>query len=104
MRHFQAAELNQYLKKSAPLLLDVREPWEFEICKLEGSQLIPMREIPLRIKELDKERETVVICHHGVRSLQVGYFLESSGFTDVINLSGGVAAWAGEVDSTMATY
>jgi rhodanese-related sulfurtransferase len=63
-----------------------------------------MRELPARVVELDPERETVVICHHGVRSFHVGRFLEHSGFAHVINLTGGVDGWAKEVDPTMPTY
>lgn len=106
MRHFSPQELYEYLQTAdpKPLLLDVREPWEYGICKIEGSQLLPMREIPRSLGELERARETVVICHHGVRSLQVAYFLEHAGFTDIINLSGGMAAWARDVDPSTPTY
>jgi rhodanese-related sulfurtransferase len=106
MRHFTPSEFNNYLTSSPekPVLLDVREPWEFSICSLPDAQLLPMREIPRRLGELDREREIVVICHHGVRSLQVAYFLEHAGFNNIINLSGGMAAWAREVDPTTPTY
>ncbi|OQW91503.1 MAG: sulfurtransferase [Beggiatoa sp. IS2] len=106
MRHFTPTKLNAYLQNNLhpPLLLDVREPWEFQICRIEGSQLLPMRQIPLSLSTLDSEQEIVLICHHGIRSRQVGLFLEGMGFTDVINLSGGVAAWSQEVDKTMPTY
>lgn len=104
MRNFNAVELKQYLTQASPLLLDVREPWEFKVCRIEGSQLIPMREIPAKLKTLDPEQEIVVICHHGIRSRQVCHFLEHNGFTQVINLNGGVAAWARDVDLQMETY
>jgi len=87
-----------------PLLLDVRQPWEFDICRIENSQLIPMSQIPAKLEELDKGRETVVICHHGIRSRSVGHYLEQSGFKNIINLSGGVAQWASTVDKDMPTY
>jgi rhodanese-related sulfurtransferase len=87
-----------------PLLLDVREPWEANICGIEGSKLLPMHRIVAALPELDPERETVVICHHGIRSRQVAYYLEGQGFSRVINLRGGVAAWAQQVDPTMAVY
>ncbi|MGE5155507.1 MAG: rhodanese-like domain-containing protein [Bdellovibrio bacteriovorus] len=87
-----------------PLLLDVREPWELAICRIEGSQSIPMQRIPQALKELDRVRPIVCICHHGIRSYQVARFLEHQGFNRVINLEGGVAAWAREVDPAMATY
>lgn len=107
MRQITATELKRYLDKTAhpPLLLDVREIWEYERCRIEGAQLVPMRDIPSQAGRLDPERETVVICHHGIRSFSVARFLEKElGFTNVINLTGGVAAWAREVDPDMPVY
>lgn len=110
MQEMSAVELQRHLAaidadtNNPPLLLDVRQPWEFDICKLKGSQLIPMPQIPGAISHLDKQRETIVICHHGIRSRTVARFLEQSGFDNVINLSGGVDEWAKTVDSSMATY
>ena len=106
MRELSATQLRDYLASDSnnPLLLDVREPWEFRVCQIEGSQLIPMGQIPTSLKALDPQRETVVICHHGIRSRQVAMFLEYQGFADVINLAGGVDAWARDVDRKMATY
>jgi rhodanese-related sulfurtransferase len=106
MREFSAQELHAYLNVAAeqPLLLDVREPWEFDKARIEGATLVPMRSVPDRLQELDPARETVVICHHGIRSRMVGHFLESQGFSNIINLSGGVASWANDVDQQMPTY
>ncbi len=106
MREFSADQLKIYLDTcdEQPLLLDVRQPWEFEVCKLDNSVLVPMSTIPVEVKSLDTNRETVVICHHGIRSRSVGRFLEQSGFSNIINLSGGVAQWAKTVDNEMATY
>jgi len=106
MRQFSPQQLHEHLQtaKSKPLLLDVREPWEFEICHIDGSQLIPMGHVPAEADQLDATRETVVICHHGVRSYRVAYYLEQCGFTNVINLMGGVAAWARDIDPNMPTY
>ena len=106
MREFDAQQLEHYLKAcdSRPLLLDVRQPWEYDVCHIAGSLLIPMGQIPAELDELDKNRETVVICHHGIRSRQAGYYLEQAGFNDVVNLKGGVDAWAKIIDKTMATY
>lgn len=87
-----------------PILLDVREQWEYNHCRIEGSQLMPMQSVPQRVAELDPAKRIVCICHHGARSMQVGLFLESKGFADVVNLSGGIAAWARNVDPTMPTY
>lgn len=104
MRQMTAGELHAYLQTQRPALIDVREPWEFNYCHLPGSHSLPMREIPQAVAGLDPEQEIVLICHHGVRSLQVAYFLEHSGFRKVINLRGGVAAWASEVDPSMPVY
>ncbi|MFX7329204.1 rhodanese-like domain-containing protein, partial [Acinetobacter baumannii] len=70
----------------------------------EGSQLMPMNTVPAQLQELDPERPLVCVCHHGGRSMQVAIFLERNGFSNVFNLSGGVDAWALQVDSTMARY
>ena len=91
-------------REEKPLLLDVREPWEFAICHIDGSRLLPMREIPNAVDDMDNEQEIVVICHTGVRSLQVCYYLQHEGFAKVMNLTGGVHAWATTIDSQMPTY
>ena len=106
MRELEAVELKEYLESAdvKPLLLDVRQSWEFDICKLDDSVLIPMSKIPANLDQLDKDRETVVICHHGIRSRRVAYYLEQAGFSNIINLKGGVDAWAKTVDNQMATY
>ena len=106
MREMDAATLSEYLERcdTPPLLLDVRQPWEFDVCRIEGSQLIPMGQLPRKLAELDPEQETVVICHHGIRSRSVGHYLEQQGFSKIINLSGGVDQWAKQVDNTMPTY
>ncbi len=105
MRQFTPSELDAHLRSGGePVLLDVREPWEYELARLPGAHLLPMGEIMNRMAELDPAAETVVICHHGVRSRQVGHLLESRGFTNIINLRGGVDAWANEVDGGMPRY
>lgn len=106
MREFSAEQLKTYLDtcEQQPFLLDVRQPWEFDICKIENSVLVPMSTIPATVESLDFDRETVVICHHGIRSRSVGRYLEQAGFTNIINLSGGMAQWAKTVDSQMTTY
>jgi rhodanese-related sulfurtransferase len=104
MREFGAEELKLYLESNSPFLLDVRQPWEYDVCRLDGSTLIPMGQIPSHVEELDKDRETVVICHHGIRSRQVARYLEQAGFSNVINLKGGVNAWAKSVNTEMDKY
>jgi rhodanese-related sulfurtransferase len=108
MQRFSPKQLAEFLQQSEnlPMLLDVREPWEFARCHIAGSELIPMQQIPLAVEQasLEPTRETVVICHHGIRSRQVAYYLEHLGFTNLINLEGGVEAWAQDVDPTMERY
>ena len=105
MRHLGAQELQSWLAgRSNVALLDVREPWEFDVCRIEGSRLIPLAQLPARLAELDSDRTTVVICHHGVRSLRAASYLEHCGFGDVVNLTGGIDAWARTVDQAMAVY
>ncbi|WP_313953040.1 rhodanese-like domain-containing protein [Accumulibacter sp.] len=117
MQQLSAVQLAEWLTPSTPsanpadsesprrpLLLDVREPWEYELCHLADSMLLPMQTVPTRLGELDSEADIVVICHHGVRSLQVGNFLERQGFSSIYNLTGGVDAWARDVDPAMRKY
>jgi rhodanese-related sulfurtransferase len=107
MRQISATELAQRLsdtQEQTPLLLDVREPWEFQLCHIDGSVPMPVGSVPPRYPELEREREIVVVCHHGGRSAQVCMFLEHQGFTRVINLAGGVAGWAAQVDPQMPQY
>jgi rhodanese-related sulfurtransferase len=120
MRHFSPLQLKEYLSSlsendagssknnTAPLLLDVREPWEFEYCNIEGSVLIPMGELASELDSLEDEisydREIIMICHHGIRSRQMGYYMEQAGYKNITNLDGGVEQWARDVDKTMKRY
>ena len=99
-----APELAAHLQQASPLLLDVREPWEFDICHIAGSNNLPMGQIPQRVEKLADSAEIVVICHHGVRSQQVIRFLQSQMNASLINLDGGVDAWAREVERDMPLY
>jgi rhodanese-related sulfurtransferase len=92
-----------------PLLLDVREHWEFELASLRAEGLVtlhlPMSELADRLEELDASKPLVCLCHHGVRSAQVAGFLERRhGFAQVINFSGGIDAWSAQVDPTVPRY
>ncbi len=106
IRQLTVRELKDRLDQGANdlVVIDVREPWELNVCSLPGTLSIPMRAIPARYPELSKDAEIVLMCHHGVRSQQVAYFLERQGFTRLNNLVGGIAAWAREVDPKMPTY
>jgi rhodanese-related sulfurtransferase len=85
-------------------ILDVREPWEREICAFAGSIDIPMAELPGRLDELPADRALVVVCHHGMRSLQAARWLRAQGRALACNLQGGIDAWAGQIDGAMKRY
>lgn len=107
MQQILPAQLDEWLRDASrpqPVLLDVREPHEFQYCALAGSLSMPMASVPARQQELDPDAETVVICHHGMRSMQVAQFLESNGFTQVANVQGGIHAWATEHDNRVPVY
>ena len=106
IRQLTVSELKQKLDQEPDKLvvLDVREPWERNVCELLGAITIPMREVPARTAELPKDVEIAVLCHHGIRSQQVALYLERVGFDKLHNVVGGIAAWAREVDTKMPTY
>jgi len=104
MRRMSAPQLAAHLETADPLLLDVREPWEFDICHIAGSVNVPMGQIMSAIDRIDDADETVVICHHGIRSQQVIHFLQQQSVENLVNLDGGVDAWARQVDLDMPVY
>jgi rhodanese-related sulfurtransferase len=104
MRKLDAPQLAEYLNHSQPLLIDVREPWEFEICHLEDSTNIPMGQIPQHLSVIGSANECGIICHHGVRSLRVIQYLQQQDMDHLINLEGGVDGWARQVDKDMLLY
>jgi rhodanese-related sulfurtransferase len=107
MQPVTPAQLKTWLEDASrekQVLLDVREPWEFDKARIAGAMLIPMREVPARLAEIDEEQEVVAFCHHGGRSLQVAMFLEKQGFKRVHNLVGGIDAWSRTVDPAVPLY
>lgn len=101
------AELARWRADAArepPVLVDVREPWEFAHCRIDGSVSVPLGEIPRRHDELPRERPLVIVCHHGRRSQHAAMILAGAGFPRVYNLQGGVEAWAVDVDPAMMRY
>jgi len=107
MKTINAYELAAWLAddlRLQPVLLDVREEWEFHAGHIDGSVPMPMNTIPDRLAELDRQQPIVCICHHGARSMQVALFLEHNGFTEMKNLTGGVHAWSQQVDSAVPMY
>src|SRR5437868_15109433 len=87
------------------ILLDVREPWEFETAQIEGAKLMPMGDVPSRAhQELDPEDHIVVLCHHGVRSMNVTAWLRQQGFEKAQSMRGGIEAWSRSVDGKVPGY
>jgi len=90
---------------NAPLLLDVREFWEFNTASLPGAVLMPMGDVPSRAhQELDPDQPIVVLCHHGARSLSVTMWLRNQGFEHVQSLAGGIDRWSQAIDSAVPRY
>ena len=99
-------ELQQRLEEPVNnfILIDVREPWELEVCSFPSAIEIPMGQVPGRVEEIDPDQDVIIVCHHGIRSQQVAYYLQNAGFEKLFNLRGGIDAWAREIDPSMATY
>ena len=87
-----------------PLLVDVREPWEHGLCRLQSARLIPLGELPARCQELLEAEEVVLYCHHGIRSLDAAAWLRQQGVEGAKSLAGGIDRWALEIDSSIARY
>ena len=86
------------------VVLDVREPWEIATASMRDTRHIPMNDIPARYGELDADKHTVVVCHHGVRSMRVTMWLRQQGYEKVQSLAGGIDRWAKEIDSSVGIY
>ncbi len=116
MKAIQPAQFAQWLEharanapqEAMPLVLDVREPWECQTASVtpDGFELLqmPMRTVPARCMELDRQRPIACLCHHGARSAQVVRFLMEQGFTEVVNVHGGIHAWSQEKDPGVPVY
>ncbi len=107
MRELSVLQLKSLMEAATterPRLLDVREAWEFQLARIDGSEHVPMRDIPNQVEVLERTHPTVVICHHGTRSLQVVAFLERMGFENLHNLQGGIDAWSRQVDTRVPLY
>jgi len=97
-------EVEQMRKSGSDfVLIDVREAWEYKTARIEGSTLIPMRQVPQRVSEIPAGKPVVVHCHHGGRSLQVTHWLRHNG-VEARNLTGGIDRWAVEIDSNVPRY
>jgi rhodanese-related sulfurtransferase len=102
----QPAEVSSLRQKGSGFtLLDVREPWEFQAARIEGSLHMPMGEVPSRAhQELDPDAHIVVVCHHGVRSMNVTHWLRQQGFENVQSMRGGIDAWSRQIDAKVPLY
>lgn len=108
------AKIDEWLAQAAtetgraPVVLDVREPWELQTASVKPGAFevipMPMRSVPARYLELDKDQPIACLCHHGARSAQVAHFLMQQGFTAIANIHGGIHAWAMEKDPTVPIY
>jgi rhodanese-related sulfurtransferase len=97
------AEAFALARETSAIVLDVREPFELEICSVAGAIRIPLRELPMRVGELPTGRTVLCLCHHGVRSLRAAEWLHAHAF-DVANISGGIERWAEDLDPSMPRY
>ena len=105
VREISVAELKARRDRGEkPLVIDVREAWELQLASIPDVVHVPMNQVPARIAEFSKDAETIVMCHAGGRSMRVAQFLAGQGFTNVANLSGGIAAWSETVDATVPQY
>jgi len=86
------------------LLIDVREPWEYQVCRIEGAKLIPMRTIPANLQSLDVDEAVICYCHHGMRSLDVAVWLQKQGVESARSLAGGIDKWSAEIDPKVPRY
>jgi rhodanese-related sulfurtransferase len=103
--HVRPRELAERLAQpGTPLLVDVREPKEWQFCHIAGAVHLPLNQLAQRLDELDREREVVVYCHHGIRSQLAAEFLSRQGFKRVYNLVGGIDASSMEVDPSAPRY
>ncbi len=105
IREISPREFKDLADQDSPVtLLDVREEWELALAEVAGATHMPMGQVPERMSELESDRAIVVMCHHGSRSATVAGFLLRNGFTQVLNLAGGIDAWARDLDPNVPSY
>jgi len=104
IKNLEAKEFNLLIQENNTILIDVRESWEVEICKIAGAINIPMKEIASNYKELNRDNNLAIYCHHGIRSLKVIDFLKSKKYENLFNLKGGIDLWSVNIDNSIARY
>ena len=98
-------EVKERLERGEKLLLvDVREPWEYAQCRIEGAKSIPMGTVPANLQQLDGDEEVICYCHHGMRSLDVANWLRSQGVQSAKSMAGGIDRWSTEIDPAVPRY
>lgn len=97
-------DLKRALDEGSVTVVDVREPWEADIARIEGAQLIPLSEFTARAKSLPRGRPILIHCHHGGRSMQATQWLRRNGYDQVANVAGGIDAWSREIDPAVPRY
>jgi rhodanese-related sulfurtransferase len=99
------SDVKRRLDSGEPLLLvDVREPWEHQTAHIEGARLIPLREIPAHVDDIQGAGEIVVFCHHGIRSMDAAAWLQSQGVAGARSMTGGIDRWSVEIDASVPRY
>ena len=99
------AEAREHLQRGqGVILVDVREPWEYELCRIPGAKLIPMGSIPANLQALDTDDEVICYCHHGMRSMDVAVWLRGQGVERARSLVGGIDRWSAEIDPSVPRY
>ena len=99
------AELKRRLDAGEKLLLvDVREPWEYDMARIDGAKLIPMQTVPANLQSLDVEEDVICYCHHGMRSMDVAVWLRGQGIEGAKSLAGGIERWSAEIDPSVPRY
>lgn len=99
------SELKKMLDQGEKVLvIDVREPWEFELCRIGGAKSIPMGALPANLQALDVDGDVICYCHHGQRSLNVAVWLRGQGVEGAKSLAGGIEQWSIEVDPGVPRY
>ncbi|MHB8580541.1 MAG: rhodanese-like domain-containing protein [Ignavibacteriaceae bacterium] len=105
IKNLSPGEIKEILVKEKDIrLIDVREEWEYQIAKLENSELMPLSNFGDHLSKLSPDEKIIVYCHHGTRSYAVCNYLIENGFNDVTNLRGGINLWSEEIDNSIAVY
>jgi rhodanese-related sulfurtransferase len=98
-------EVRERLERGEKLVLvDVREQWEYDLCRIAGAKLIPLKTLPANVAALEEAEEVICYCHHGIRSLDAATWLRGQGIAGAKSLAGGIERWSREVDASVPRY